>query len=371
MIFYNILQNKNSKEKSQIKSLEIAKLKHSGVYNGIQHGTKIEIIGEVKAIEINGQHGIELFARAWRGTQQLGFGSDGSVEIERFRIFNPPILVDDPNGTIIRESINPDTQLVVQRKLREDPIEAIRQTIAHNVKIVGKDNGKIISGKSGNTTSTFYPVAGANEPVDGQTRRVADEVWATIRSGAGTGAFPSGQTSMPWGRAAASATTNQWEVIARSFALFNTSSIPDTDNVDSATISGYGITVRDNLGSQFINLVAGTPAANNNLVAADFNLANHGSTKFITNTLISGLSTGVYNNFALNASGLAAINKTGITKFSLRIVSDIDNVEPTWSSGNDAVFDISEADETGTTQDPKLVIEHSVAITFVPKIIMS
>src|SRR3990167_1737916 len=98
MIFYNILQNKNSKEKSQIKSLEIAKLKHSGVYNGIQHGTKIEIIGEVKAIEINGQHGIELFARAWRGTQQLGFGSDGSVEIERFRIFNPPILVDDPNG---------------------------------------------------------------------------------------------------------------------------------------------------------------------------------------------------------------------------------------------------------------------------------
>ena len=79
----------------------------------------------------------------------------------------------------------------------------------------------------------------------------------------------------------------------------------------------------------------------------------------------------MYNNFALNASGLAAINKTGITKFSLRIVSDIDNVEPTWSSGNDAVFDISEADETGTTQDPKLVIEHSVAITFVPKIIMS
>src|SRR3990167_1069334 len=40
---------------------------------------------------------------AKRGTELRGFGADGSVEIERFRIYNPPILVDDPNGTIIRE----------------------------------------------------------------------------------------------------------------------------------------------------------------------------------------------------------------------------------------------------------------------------
>src|SRR3989344_2016473 len=40
--------------------------------------------------------GIEILARAWKDGKQLGFGKDGSVEIERFKIFNPPILVDDP-----------------------------------------------------------------------------------------------------------------------------------------------------------------------------------------------------------------------------------------------------------------------------------
>ena len=186
----DLFLNKNSKEKSQIKSFEIAKLKHSGIYDSLQYGTKIEIIGEVKAIEINGQHGIELFARAWRGTQQLGFGADGSVEIERFRIFNPPILVDDPNGTIIREWTDIITKEIKQRKLREDPIEAIRQVISHNAKIVGKDNGKIVTGKVGNTTSTFFPDYNPESTsVDGL---LSDETvktsWTLKKTAPGTGA---------------------------------------------------------------------------------------------------------------------------------------------------------------------------------------
>src|SRR3989338_7388092 len=112
----NYLRELNSNEKAGVKVCEMGKrgLEYAGEYTSSQYGVKIEIIGEVKAIEVNGQHGVELFARAWRGTQQLGFGSDGSVEIERFRIFNPPILFDFANVTIIRESINPDTQLVFQ-----------------------------------------------------------------------------------------------------------------------------------------------------------------------------------------------------------------------------------------------------------------
>src|SRR3990167_5790290 len=157
----NSLRELNAQERAKIKTCEMAKrgTEFAGIYDSIEYGTWIVILGEVKAIEINGQHGIELFARAWRGTQQLGFGADGSVEIERFRIYNPPILIDDPNGTIIRDYIDSNTKQPAQRKLREDPIEAIRQVIAHNAKIVGKENGKIVSGKVGNTTSTFYPDA--------------------------------------------------------------------------------------------------------------------------------------------------------------------------------------------------------------------
>src|SRR3990167_5565775 len=133
----NSLRNLDGNDRAFLKSCEIAKrgTEFAGIYDSSQYGVRIEIIGEVKNIEINGQSGIELFARAWRGTQQLGFGQDGSVEIERFRIFNPPVLVDDPNGTIIREWTDIITGEIKQRKLREDQIEALRQVIAHNAKI--------------------------------------------------------------------------------------------------------------------------------------------------------------------------------------------------------------------------------------------
>src|SRR3990167_4725754 len=94
-----LLQNKTAIEKSRIKSEEISKLNHIGTYDDLRYGLKVEI-QSLKAIEVNGSHGVEIMARAWKGTKQLGF-VDGTVEIERFRIFNPPIVVDDPNGDII------------------------------------------------------------------------------------------------------------------------------------------------------------------------------------------------------------------------------------------------------------------------------
>src|SRR3990167_3637881 len=113
------IQNKSAIEKSRIKSQEIGKLNLTGEYSNFQYGLRIEIISKVEAIEVGGSHGIELFAKAWKNGKQMGFGKDGSVEIERFRIFNPPILVDDPNGTIIREWIDDMTKEKRQRKLRE------------------------------------------------------------------------------------------------------------------------------------------------------------------------------------------------------------------------------------------------------------
>ena len=52
-----------------------------------------------KIEEIEG--GIQIFAQAWNldGTQ-VGFGKDGTVDIERFQIINPPILVPDENGDV-------------------------------------------------------------------------------------------------------------------------------------------------------------------------------------------------------------------------------------------------------------------------------
>ena len=355
----NSLRVINAQEKASIKSCEIAKkgTEFAGVYNSAQYGVKIEIIGDVKAIEINGQHGIELFAKGWRGTQQLGFGADGTVEIERFRIFNPPILVDDPNGTIIRESINPDTGLTVQRKLREDLVEAVRQVISHNVKIVGKDNNKIVVGKIGNTTSTYYP--NVDSWLD---RSGVNETFSTIRAGAGV-TSDAADTVIRGPYLVASATTNQFGTMRRGLVFFDTSAIPDTDTVDSATVSVVGQYKANELGGASFHIAQGNAASDIAIVTADYAQANHGTTSF-GNIAYADFTTvlGTYNDITLNASGLAAISKTGKSKFSFQHGDDLNNsFTGTWTSGLTNNIYFYAVDQAGATSDPKLVVVHSGA----------
>ena len=368
----NSLRVLNSQEKASIKSCEISKrgTEFAGIYNSTQYGVKIEIIGEVKNIEINSQHGIELFAKAWRGTQQLGFGKDGSVEIERFRIFNPPILVDDPNGIIIREWTDDITGELKQRKLREDPIEAIRQVIAHNAKIVGKDNGKIVVGKIGNTTSTFYPAAGANSPADGRTRQQhlpkgSGATWATVIGGAGNEANSSGDGDSGMQMESDSA-TDKWTQVGRAAWMFDTSTI-GADNIDSSTISFYGSAKGDNLSiTPDINVYSAAPAATNDVVAGDYD--SYGSTAFSSVITLANISTTAYNDFSLNASGITNISKTGVSKFGTRNANyDVAAVAPTWSNDTGSWLFFNTADQAGTTKDPKLVVVHSVAAAGINK----
>ena len=355
----DLLINKTSQEKAQIKSLEIAKLKHSGIYNSAQYNTKIEIIGDVKAIEINGQHGIELFAKGWRGTQQLGFGIDGTVEIERFRIFNPPILVDDPNGTIIREWTNDITGQLKQRKLREDPLEAIRQVISHNVKIVGKDNNKIVAGKIGNTTSTFYPDADPETTsVDGRTRYDGNGVtWATFQAADGGSASDVGTELYAY--LAAWSVSNQWDLNDKTHFLFDSSSIPDTDVISSATFSLYGTGTNNNPLTLSLNVYSTNPASNTAIAAGDHDTV--GTTAFSTAKAQSTITAAAYYDWALNASGLTNVSKTGVSKFGFSYTNLPENVEPTWSSLAENSWGHYHADQTGTANDPKLVVVHGVA----------
>ena len=46
--------------------------------------------------------GVVVFARAWDDNGQIGFGRDGSVDIERFIFIDPPVLVPDEAGDITR-----------------------------------------------------------------------------------------------------------------------------------------------------------------------------------------------------------------------------------------------------------------------------
>jgi len=66
-----LLKNKNSKERANIKGKEIAKVNFRGKHTDTKTKIKIEIT-DIKEIE----GGVEVFARAWKGKKQLGFGKD-------------------------------------------------------------------------------------------------------------------------------------------------------------------------------------------------------------------------------------------------------------------------------------------------------
>jgi RHS repeat-associated protein len=362
--FMLMLSQKPIEERADIKGQEIAKIQtvprtSRGVYD-------IEI---VRIESIKG--GVQAFARVWRkdGTQ-VGFGTDGSVDMERFRIFNPPVLVPDQQGLIVQTWVDQEGK-EQSRTLREDPREALLQVIEHNLSVMKNIYGpeKIVRDKVGRTTTTFYPAAGATSPVDGNT---------SLNYNYGSGSETNFNTIVNRDDALyASATLtaaniagfyggqNNWGDIYRGFFLFDTSAI-GTDTVSSATISiyGYGKNDESPTVSPDINIYSSNPASTNNVVTGDHDQV--GTTTMSSSISYSSWSTSGYNNFALNSTGIANINKTGISKFGTandnydtanRISSGA--ADPSYVANTRHNIQGYFADQTGTTQDPELIVETS------------
>jgi RHS repeat-associated protein len=334
------LYNKSYKEKANIKGKELAKIVTPIKASLPNFDVEVEI-QKVEEIE----DGVQVFVRGWRNGSPLGFGADGSVEIERIKIINPPILVR-------REG-----------ELHEDLEAALIESVVHTVSVIGQENTSIMIGKVGNTTTTVYPAAGATSPVDGWVRLNlslgAGQTWSTMRGAATGGLAGVSETSQVYYNNEADNTSGNWRVIQRSPFLFNTASIPDADTITQATLSLYGVSKLNTLNAtanqSHLHVVASTPASNSNVTVNDYN--DFGTTDFGSVTWTS-FSTSSYNNIILNASGRAAISKTSVTKFGTRSGADLDNDQPTWGSTNRVYIEGYYADQTGTTNDPKLIIQH-------------
>lgn len=199
--------------------------------------------------------------------------------------------------------------------------------------------------------------------VDGYVRRQGvNETWSTIYNGAGADSEDSTDDTRI-AQIECSATTNQFGSLCRGIFLFDTSSIPDEATITSATFSLYLTAVTDQL-AQKLGITSSDPVSDTAIANGDYAIAKFGSTKFATDIDLTDLNTGQYNDFALNASGLAAISKTGITKFAARISGDIENTAPTWATGETARVAGRYADFTGTDNDPKLVVNYTIPSGF-------
>jgi hypothetical protein len=208
--------------------------------------------------------------------------------------------------------------------------------------------------------ATFYPAAGANSPVDGHVvRSSVGESFANIVDGAGTSASATstGTSFAKITRAGAGSFTE----MRRGIYLFDTSSLDDSATINSAIFSIYGTGKGNAAGSPDLGVVSSNPTSNDDVVAGDYIKSKFGNTDFATRITYASYSTTGYNAFSLNASGLAAISLTGITKFGARLSWDIDESDGTTADG-DSTFVGSFADFAGTSQDPKLVVDYTVII---------
>lgn len=168
---------------------------------------------------------------------------------------------------------------------------------------------------------TFNPSASA---ISGYAQRFGGaEAWATKRAGAGTG-VGNGTIVVAW---MGSNVLNQWNNIYRGFCLFDTSIIGSGSTIASATFQPYIFTTTnpsDATTRRDIHLAAASPVSDTTIASSDF--SNVSTTSFGSLAWTSIVLN--YNTITLNASGLSAISKTGITKFSLQTSADLSNSAP-------------------------------------------
>ena len=149
--------------------------------------------------------------------------------------------------------------------------------------------------------------------------------------------------------------------IYRSFALFSTAALTSGATVTAGVFSAYCKSAfdADNDGDDWINAVQTSPASNTNIVAADFDQCGAVSnpTEGSTRIDITGMSTSVYADWTLDATGRGWISQTGVTKLGLREGHDALNHAPNVTTITRA--DFASADTAGTSSDPKLVVTYT------------
>lgn len=144
--------------------------------------------------------------------------------------------------------------------------------------------------------------------------------------------------------------------IDRVFINFDTSSIPDTNTIITASLYVW-VTANSQVDTPSFRLYDST--ASDSLVSEDYD--QMGST-LLSDTYMTNPSTGAYFEFPLNTAGIAYISKTGITKFCIREYTyDGLGIQPTGSN----LVTLANSNTLGTTNDPKLVITY---LTGGPKI---
>ena len=217
------------------------------------------------------------------------------------------------------------------------------------------------------TSIDIYPDAHVETvSVDGYAARTEStyDSWANIRAGAGTSANDNNAGLSLTALYTATTNNNRWSSLVRSLLVFDTgANLPDNATIVSATLTlrCSGV-LNDNAwsdadaGVAVVNVAAG--GSNTAVAAADF--ARVGTTLQATSKLYSDFVNGEDEVWTLNAAGLATIaanlDAGEVTKFGLRFVADLSDVDPGHKS---AKYTSISFKDTEQTPKPKLNIVYT------------
>ena len=143
-------------------------------------------------------------------------------------------------------------------------------------------------------------------------------------------------------------TSSYWDRIQRCFIFFDTSAASGTVTDAEIDVHYHGASDNFTLFSG-TNIYGSTSTGTTSGAASDYQTAQ--STAF--SSAIAWPGTAGWNTFTLNASGLAACDVDGYSRFCLASVKDLGASPPTWSANKDAYWQIR-FDEYAGDYGPRL-----------------
>jgi hypothetical protein len=193
--------------------------------------------------------------------------------------------------------------------------------------------------------------------------------WATLIAAAGNEAADSDATHTAFNFKSDSG-SNLWLRVRRAILLFSTAALGASATISETVLSVYGFSKQDALTiAPNADIYTSAPASDTALAAGDFD--SLGSTSQTGSpTTYANLSDAAYTDFTFDATGIGNVSKTSISKFGIRNQNyDVVASTPTWGIGATSEWQIYFADQTGTANDPKLVVTYSTYTEDVPYVI--
>lgn len=226
-------------------------------------------------------------------------------------------------------------------------------------------DGRVLRPVAGGTTTTAYPDANPeNTTVDGYVaKQTAVDSWANIRDGSGDG--HSDSAADEYANIQTNGGGTGFADITRYVSLVDFTAINPADLKESAIYEFVlSLAVVDTFAEAgSIRVTVPSPASNTSLVNSDFNIANWDMTSQATTpTLASLAGDPTYNSLAMNATGLAGISFTVITKLGICLNHDAANTSPTLAAGKQQIVNIRAADTGGVGTDPRVVLIHNSSV---------